>query len=46
MVFQKSINTSELGAEAHACNPSYLGARDQEDHSSKPTWANSSGDHI
>jgi hypothetical protein len=21
---------------AHACNPSYLGGRDQEDHSSKP----------
>jgi hypothetical protein len=26
---------------AHACNPSYLGGRDQEDHSSKPVWANS-----
>jgi hypothetical protein len=23
---------------AHACNPSYLGGRDQEDHSSKPDW--------
>jgi hypothetical protein len=22
---------------AHACNPSYSGGRDQEDHSSKPT---------
>jgi hypothetical protein len=26
---------------AHACNPSYSGGRDQEDHSSKPAWANS-----
>jgi hypothetical protein len=24
---------------AHACNPSYSGGRDQEDHSSKPAWA-------
>jgi hypothetical protein len=23
---------------AHPCNPSYLGGRDQEDHSSKPAW--------
>jgi hypothetical protein len=27
---------------AHACNPSYSGGRDQEGHSSKPAWANSS----
>jgi hypothetical protein len=27
---------------AHACNPSYSGGRDQEDHVSKPAWANSS----
>jgi hypothetical protein len=27
---------------AHACNPSYLGGRDQEDRGSKPAWANSS----
>jgi hypothetical protein len=26
---------------AHACNPSYLGGRDQEDHGSKPAQANS-----
>jgi hypothetical protein len=26
----------------YACNPSYLGGRDQEDHSSKPALANSS----
>jgi hypothetical protein len=26
---------------AHACNPSYSGRREQEDHSSKPAWANS-----
>jgi hypothetical protein len=28
------------------CNPGYLGGRDQENHSSKPTWANSSQDTI
>jgi hypothetical protein len=27
--------------ETHACNPSYLGGRDQEDCSSKPAWVNS-----
>jgi hypothetical protein len=27
---------------AHACNPSYSGGRDQDDHSSKPAQANSS----
>jgi hypothetical protein len=27
---------------AHTCNPSYSGSRNQEDHSSKPAWANSS----
>jgi hypothetical protein len=29
---------------AHARNSSYSGGRDQEDHSLKPAWANSSGD--
>jgi hypothetical protein len=31
---------------AHACNPSYSGGRDQEDHSSKPARANSLQDPI
>jgi hypothetical protein len=31
---------------AHTCNPSYSGGRDQEDHSSKPTQANSLQDPI
>jgi hypothetical protein len=31
---------------AHACNPSYLGGRDQEIHGSKPAQANNSQDHI
>jgi hypothetical protein len=31
---------------AHAYNPSYSESRDQEDHSSKPAWANSLGDPI
>jgi hypothetical protein len=26
----------KLGTVAHACNPSYSGDRDQEDHGSKP----------
>jgi hypothetical protein len=29
-------------AVAHTCNTSYSGGKDQEDHSSKPAWANSS----
>jgi hypothetical protein len=31
---------------AHACNSSYSWGRDQEDHGSKPDWANSLGDPI
>jgi hypothetical protein len=31
---------------AHTCNPSYSRGRDQEDHSLKPVWANSSQDTI
>jgi hypothetical protein len=27
---------------AHTCNPNYPGVRDQEDHGSKPAWANRS----
>jgi hypothetical protein len=35
----------ELGGQApvvHAYNPNYSGGRNQEDHRSKPAWANSS----
>jgi hypothetical protein len=28
----------------HACNPSHLGGKDQEDQGSRPAWANSSRD--
>jgi hypothetical protein len=31
---------------AHTCNPSYSEGRDQENHGSKPGWANSSRDPI
>jgi hypothetical protein len=31
---------------AQACNPSYLGGRDQGDRSLEPAWANSSRDPI
>jgi hypothetical protein len=34
------------GTYGHACNPSYSGGREQEDHGLKPTWANSSQDPI
>jgi hypothetical protein len=34
------------GTVAHAYNPSYLGASDLEDHSSRPAQANSSRDPI
>jgi hypothetical protein len=31
---------------AHACDPSYSGGRDQDNHSSKPAWATSLQDPI
>jgi hypothetical protein len=31
---------------AHSCNSSYSRGRDQEDHGSKPAWANSSQDPM
>jgi hypothetical protein len=31
---------------AHACNPSYTGGSNQEDHGSKPAQANSSQDPV
>jgi hypothetical protein len=34
------------GTVAHACNPSYLVGRDQEDRNSKPAWANLLKDPI
>jgi hypothetical protein len=40
------INKASQAPMAHACNPSYSGGRDQEDHGSKPVWANSSQDPI
>jgi hypothetical protein len=42
--FQISIDyiaQKGLALMAHICNPRYLGGRDQEDHGSKPAWANS-----
>jgi hypothetical protein len=35
-------NKIKLGLVAHACNPSYSGDRDQEDHGSRLPLANSS----
>jgi hypothetical protein len=34
--------TTSQALVTHACNPSYSGSRDQEDHHSKPAQANSS----
>jgi hypothetical protein len=34
--------SSSPGTVAHTCNSSYLGGRDQEDHGTRPAWANSS----
>jgi hypothetical protein len=31
---------------AHACNPSYSGGSDQEDHGLRPVWGSSSQDPI
>jgi hypothetical protein len=36
MIYKKT-RSQVLGA--HACKPSYLGGRDQEDHGAKPAWA-------
>jgi hypothetical protein len=44
VVFQIQLSESSLQNQALVtctCNPSYLRGRDQEDHGSKPTWANS-----
>jgi hypothetical protein len=38
--------SSSWAPVAHACNPSFLGGRDQEDLGSKPVQANSSRDPI
>jgi hypothetical protein len=35
----KKILLSSLGMVAHACNPSYLGGENLEDHGSRPAWA-------
>jgi hypothetical protein len=39
----KDNNQDSQALVAHTCNLSYSGGRDQEDHGSKPTQANSSG---
>jgi hypothetical protein len=41
----EDIRLSEM-LVAHACNPSYSGGRDQEDHGSKLVQANSLSDLI
>jgi hypothetical protein len=41
-VYKIPMSTNKIGVVGHACNPSYIGRRDQEDHSSKPAGANSS----
>jgi hypothetical protein len=45
ILYVKKKNLSEV-LVAHACNPSYSGSREQEDHGSKPAQANSLQDTI
>jgi hypothetical protein len=40
--FKKKSYKRSWTTVTHACNPSYSEGTDQEDHSSKPAWANSS----
>jgi hypothetical protein len=44
MMFAPNIKTSgaSWGLVTHACNPTYSGGRDQEDHGWSPAWANRS----
>jgi hypothetical protein len=42
----KNFKSRNLKLVAHACNPSYSGGRDQEDHGMKSDGANSLGDPI
>jgi hypothetical protein len=45
LILIKFINITGV-LMAHTCNPNYLGSRDQEDSSSRPTQANSLRDPI
>jgi hypothetical protein len=40
------VKSLEPDSVAHACNPSYSGGREQEDHGPKAVQANSSQDSI
>jgi hypothetical protein len=42
----KKKKNFSLGMVVYTCNPSDLGGRDQEKHSLKPAWGNSSWDPI
>jgi hypothetical protein len=44
-IYLKKMKDSQA-LVAYTCNPSYSGGRDQEDHGSKPAWANCSRDPI
>jgi hypothetical protein len=35
------LQVAVAGHQAHTCNPSYSGSRNQEDGGSKPAWPNS-----
>jgi hypothetical protein len=43
---QSQVKSLIFLSQTLACNPSYSGGRDQEDHGSKLTWANSLRDPI
>jgi hypothetical protein len=42
----RKIQTKTMMSQAHACNPNYLGGRNQENQGSKPDQANSSWDPV
>jgi hypothetical protein len=44
MCLSKKLDNLSQAPVVHAYNPSYSGGIDQEDHVSKPVWANSSQD--
>jgi hypothetical protein len=40
--WQRFPGLAQVSTVAHACNPSYSGGRDQEDHEWRPTWGEGS----
>jgi hypothetical protein len=45
-IFEHIYDHENFRLEAHTCNPSYSGGRDQEDHGSKPALENNLPDPV